>query len=61
MQAEHLVTVYSECPRTRSWQRILYAEIIGQREFFNVLGFFPHDQRAFVEDYLAGEARVAAE
>ncbi len=61
MQAEHLVTVYGDCPRTRRWQRILYAEIIGQREFFDVLGYFPYDQRAFVEFHLAGEHRVAAE
>lgn len=61
MQTEHLVTVYGKSSRTRWWQRILYAEIIGQREFFNVLGWFPYDQREFVEAYLAGEAHVDAE
>ena len=61
MQAEHLVVVYGDCPRTKWWQRILHAEIIGQRQFYNMLGYFPDDQRDFVEAYLAGDERAAAE
>ena len=53
MQGAHLVALYGECPRTRWWKRILHAEVIGQREYFNRHGVFPDDQRAFVESYLA--------
>jgi len=52
MQAAHLVTLYGGCPRTRWWHRIFHADI-GQREYCDVHGSFPGDQRAFVEAYLA--------
>ena len=61
MQAGHLVTIYGDCTRTRWWQRILHAEIIGQREYCDVHGHFPDDQRAFVEAYLARQHQIAAE
>jgi len=54
MQGEHLVTLYGESPQTRVWRRILQAEIIGQRDYFDRHGTFPVDQRAFVAAYLAG-------
>jgi hypothetical protein len=54
-------TLYGDCARTRWWKRILHAEIIGQREFFDAHGFFPEDQRAFVERYLSQPKRFAAE
>lgn len=52
MQARHLVAQYGKSPLTRRWGRILHAEVIGQREFFDAHGHFPVDQRAFVERYL---------
>jgi hypothetical protein len=57
MQGEQLVTVYGESSRTRWWRRILHAEIIGQREYFDRHGVFPHDQRAFVSAYLTRSRR----
>ena len=56
MQADHVVTLYGDSPQTRRWRRILQAEIIGQREFFDRHGEFPEDQRAFVAAYLAGQS-----
>jgi len=61
MQGDHLHTLYGSSLRTRWWKRILHAEIIGQREFFDANGIFPEDQRAFVERYLAGQILLAAE
>jgi hypothetical protein len=54
MQARHLVARFGESSLTRRWGRVLHAEIIGQREFFDAHGHFPVDQRAFVEIYLTG-------
>jgi hypothetical protein len=59
MQGAHLVTVYGDCPRTRRWRRILRAEVIGQREYFDHHGVFPDDQRAFVEAYLRSDVQAA--
>lgn len=59
MQSEHLVTLYGESSQTRRWRRILQAEIIWQREFFDANGFFPEDQRAFVAAYLAVDSPVS--
>lgn len=61
MQGNHLVTVYGESSQTRRWRRILHAEIIGQREFFDAHDVFPDDQRAFVERYLAGQMQFDPE
>ena len=61
MQEQHLVTLYGDCARTEEWRRILRAEIIGQRDHFDVHGRFPDDQRAFVENYLANKMLQAAE
>jgi hypothetical protein len=55
MQAKHLVALFGDGRCTRQWQRILHAEIIGQREYFDRHGAFPEDQHAFVERYLARE------
>ncbi len=53
MQGDHLIARYGESSETRRWRRILQAEIIGQREYFDRHGTFPEDQRAFVAAYLA--------
>ncbi len=53
MQGDHLVALYGESSQTRRWLRILEAEIIGQRDYFDRHGIFPEDQRAFAENYLA--------
>ena len=52
MQAQHLVELYGDSRESRRWRRILHAEIIGQREYFDRFGVFPDDQRAFVENFL---------
>jgi hypothetical protein len=59
MQGAHLVALYGESPQTVWWRRILHAEVIGQREYFDRHGVFPDDQRAFVESYLRTEAQAA--
>jgi hypothetical protein len=58
MQGDHLLALYGECPRTLWWKRILHAEVIEQREYFDEHGAFPDDQRAFVECYLHSEAKA---
>jgi len=58
MQGDHLVTVYGESSQTRRWRRILHAEIIGQREYFDRHGVFPDDQRAYVESYLRADTQA---
>lgn len=59
MQSEQLVALYGEFTQTRWWRRILFAEVIGQREYFDRHGVFPDDQRAFVENYLRTETQAA--
>jgi len=56
MQAKHLVAIFGDDQRTRWWINILYAEVIGQREFYDEHGCFPENQRAFVERYVAPHA-----
>ncbi len=53
MQGNHLVTLFGESSQTRRWGRILHAEIIGQRDYYDRHGTFPEDRRAFVAAYLA--------
>ena len=53
MQGKNLVALYGESPQTRWWRRILHAEIIGQREYFDRHGNFPYDQRDFISGYLS--------
>ncbi len=60
MQGDHLIARYGESPQTRRWRRILEAEIIGQRDYFDRRGTFPEDQRAFVAAYLADHAQKNA-
>ena len=57
MQGDHLIARYGESAQTRRWRRILQAEIIGQRDYFDRHGKFPEDQRAFVAAYLAEHSR----
>jgi hypothetical protein len=54
MQRSHLLLFYTDCLRTRQWTKILRAEVMGQQEYFYKHGFYPQDQRAFVEAYLNG-------
>src|SRR5208337_2128711 len=56
MQGDHLVTLYGASPQTLRWRRILQAEIIGQRDYFDQHGAFPQDPRTFVAAYLADES-----
>jgi hypothetical protein len=60
-QCSHLVTLYGENEMTRRWQRILYAEIIGQQAYFDRHGIFPINQRAFVQSFLSKRKLIAAE
>ena len=52
MQCSHLILFYGDCYQTRLWIKLLRAEVIGQQEYFYKYGYYPHDQRAFVETYL---------
>jgi len=52
MQYAHLLTLYGDTPRTRSWQRIVEAEIVGQALHLSEHGAFPWDQYAFIVAYL---------
>jgi hypothetical protein len=61
MQCAHLVELYGVSDQTKNWQRIVYAEIIGQRLFCDRYGQFPDNQRAFVESFLAYPKLLAAE
>jgi len=59
MQGDHLITLYGESAQTLRWWRILHAEIIGQRDYFDRHGEFPEDQRAFVAAYLGDHSASA--
>src|SRR5260370_11008017 len=61
MQSDHLVARYGESSQTRRWRRILHAEIIGQRDYFDRHGAFPEDQRAFVAAYLGDHTPFSPE
>lgn len=52
LQCAHLFTFYGQSEVTRRWQRILYADIIGQKLYFRQHGSFPVDQMAFVRQFL---------
>jgi hypothetical protein len=52
LQCDHLVAIYGASDTTRRWQRILYADIIGQKLYFRQHGSFPTDQMTFVRQYL---------
>ena len=51
---QELRVLFGELPQTRRWRRILDAENIGQRDYFDAHGAFPEDQRAFVVACLHG-------
>lgn len=50
MQADHLSKLYGCNER---WRNILHAETIGQQLYLYRFGYYPKDQRTFVEAYLA--------
>jgi hypothetical protein len=52
MQRSHLLLFYGDCAQTQRWIKILRAEVIGQQKHFYKHGYYPYDQRAFVEAYL---------
>ena len=61
MMCSHLIQYYGPTLKTRSWCRILRAEILGQLQYFLRCGKYPDDQRAFIERYLEhDEASTAA-
>lgn len=51
-QMHQLLQIYGDTPRTRHWQMIVEAEIIGQAQHFERHGRFPLDQAGFVMAYL---------
>jgi hypothetical protein len=53
IQCQHLVMLYGDTPATRRWRDILYAEIVGQRLYYETHKRYVDDQRAFVEQFLA--------
>jgi hypothetical protein len=52
MQCCHLSRVYGDDEQTTRWKQILFADIIGQKLYFQRTGEFPIDQMAFVRDFL---------
>ena len=61
MQCEHLIALYGISDQTARWHRILYAEVIGQRLYYDKRGHFPDGQRDFIEAFLQRPALIAAE
>jgi hypothetical protein len=55
MQCGHLLSLYGDSNRTRRWCRIVDAEVIGQRLYFDRFGRLPSDQYDFVVAYLNGQ------
>ena len=53
IQCQHLVMLYGDNPATRRWRGILYAEVVGQRLYYETHKRYVTDQRAFVEQFLA--------
>ena len=47
-----LIDLYGWSTETRKWARLLYADIVGQKNYFDLHGVFPADQRQFVTDFL---------
>jgi hypothetical protein len=58
VQQAQLVELYGDCETTRRWCRILEAEIIGQRLYYEKHKQYVTDQRAFVLAYLANPAKA---
>lgn len=56
MQQDQLIKLYGDCETTRRWCRILEAEVVGQRLYYERHKRYVQDQRAFVLHYLANPA-----
>ncbi len=52
LQIEHLRSFYGVNDRTDYWARLLIAEVIGQRRYFEKYQCYITDQRAFARAYL---------
>lgn len=52
--ARDLIEVFGDNERTRRWNDILFADIVGQALYREEHGNFPEDQRTFVEEFLRG-------
>lgn len=52
LQIQHLRKFFGTNAQTESWARLLIAEIIGQRQYFERYRAYIADQRAFVRAYL---------
>lgn len=59
MQCEHLMAVYGSGEKTEKWKRILFADIIGQKLYFQRHQRFPVDQMGFVLQFLEKQENVA--
>lgn len=53
MQLSHLHCCYQTHPKVQYWSKLLSAEVVGQRQYFERHGCFVRDQRAFATAYLA--------
>ena len=60
MQCAHLVTVYGDDETTHRWQRILFADGIGQKLHHEQHGSFPQNQMEFVRRFLGNRPAAAA-
>lgn len=57
MQIEHVRALYGRRP---DWERIIWAEVVGQATYFRDQGKFPAEQRAFTESYVRHMQRAEA-
>lgn len=55
MQCDHLRLLFGDTETTRRWQKILYAETVGQCCFHERHGHFPDDQMAFTRSFLEAQ------
>ncbi|MGI1661363.1 hypothetical protein ACRDNQ_03895 [Palleronia sp. KMU-117] len=52
-QIEHLYTYFPGSPHLERWSRLLVAEVIGQRQYYERHRAYVDDQRAFAVAYIA--------
>jgi len=52
MQIEHVRSFFGVNDQTDGWARLLIAEVIGQRQYFERYRSYIADQRAFAHAYL---------
>ena len=60
LQLDHLYSFKGVTPETYRWSRLLIAEIIGQRQYYEKYQAYIRDQRAFVRTYVTSPTKALA-